>query len=157
VGPLRGHKSCQQTCSSMGSSLHGSTGPARSLLQHWLPRHHRLLWAHPPALAWTNMGCRGTASLTMVFITGCRGTSALAPGTPPPPPSSLTLVFVEWFLSHILTPFSCCNLTLCIFFPLLKYVITEALPASLMGLALANSGSVLEPAGIGSIRHRGSF
>uniref|UniRef100_A0A8C8E4F2 Caspase activity and apoptosis inhibitor 1 n=1 Tax=Otus sunia TaxID=257818 RepID=A0A8C8E4F2_9STRI len=37
VGPPRGHKSCQQTCSSVGSSLHGATGPARSLLQHGLP------------------------------------------------------------------------------------------------------------------------
>jgi len=31
--------------------------------------------------------------------------SALAPGSPPPPPSALTLVSVE-FLSHSLTPFS---------------------------------------------------
>ncbi|KAK4825359.1 hypothetical protein QYF61_026878 [Mycteria americana] len=37
VGPPWGHKSCQQTCSSMGSSLHGSRGPARSLLQCGLP------------------------------------------------------------------------------------------------------------------------
>ncbi|KAK4820738.1 hypothetical protein QYF61_004419 [Mycteria americana] len=37
VGPPRSHKSCQQTCSSVGSSLHGATGPARSLLQHGLP------------------------------------------------------------------------------------------------------------------------
>ncbi|KAK4810648.1 hypothetical protein QYF61_007385 [Mycteria americana] len=40
------------------------------------------------------------------------------------------------------------------FLPLLKYVITEALPPSLMGSALASSGSVLEPAGIG---HGGNF
>jgi len=33
----RGRKSCQQTCSRMGSPLHGATGPARSLLQHRLP------------------------------------------------------------------------------------------------------------------------
>jgi len=39
------------------------------------------------------------------------------------------------------------------FLPLLTYVITEALPPSLMGLALASSGSVLEPAGTGFIRH----
>ncbi|GAB0208824.1 mitochondrial enolase superfamily member 1 [Grus japonensis] len=38
-------------------------------------------------------------------------------------------------------------------FLLLKYVITEAL----IGLALARGGPVLEPAGIGSVRHRGSF
>ena len=33
----QGHKSCQQTCSSVGSSLQRSTDPARSLLQHGLP------------------------------------------------------------------------------------------------------------------------
>ena len=37
MDPPWGHKSCQQTCSSVGSSLHRSTGPARSLLQHSLP------------------------------------------------------------------------------------------------------------------------
>ncbi|KAM9591171.1 uncharacterized protein ACIBXB_006070 [Morphnus guianensis] len=42
-------------------------------------------------------------------------------------------------------------------FPLLKYVIPEALPLSLIGSALAGGGSVLELAGIGSIGHRGSF
>jgi len=36
VGPLWGHKSCLKTCSSVSSSLHGSTGPGRSLLQHRL-------------------------------------------------------------------------------------------------------------------------
>ncbi|PKU49256.1 hypothetical protein llap_441 [Limosa lapponica baueri] len=34
----------------------------------------------------------------MVFTMSCRGISALAPGTPPPVPSSLTLVFA---VSHI--------------------------------------------------------
>jgi len=46
------------------------------------------------------------------------------------------------------------------FFSLLNYVIPEALPLSLMGSALASDGSVLEPAGIGSIGHgeaSGSF
>ena len=36
VGPPWGHKSYQKTCS-VGSSLHRSAGPARSLLQHRLP------------------------------------------------------------------------------------------------------------------------
>jgi len=45
-----GHKSCQQTCSSMGSSLHGATGPARTLLQRGVstrsqhPSGIHLLW-----------------------------------------------------------------------------------------------------------------
>jgi len=33
----------------------------------------------------------------------------------------------------------------------------KVLPLSLMGLALASSGSVLELAGTGSVRHGGSF
>ncbi|XP_074683769.1 LYR motif-containing protein 4 isoform X1 [Strix aluco] len=43
------------------------------------------------------------------------------------------------------------------FFPLLKYVIPEVLPPLLMGSALASDGSVLEPAGIGSVGHGGRF
>ena len=41
-----------------------------------------------------------------------------------------------------------------IFFVLLKYLITEALPLLLMGSALASVGSFLEPAAIDPIRHR---
>jgi len=71
----------------------------------------------------------------------------------------LTFVSAGLFLSHSLNPLSsdcrcCCAAD---FFPLLKYVITEALPPSLMGCALASSGYVLRPAGTGSIGHRGSF
>jgi len=88
---------------------------------------------------------------------GCRGKiSAPVSGAPHPSPSSLTLVSAELFLSHRLTPLSelllhcrCC--------PLLKYVLTEALPLSLIGLTLASGGSILETAGAGSIRYGGSF
>lgn len=41
--------------------------------------------------------------------------------------------------------------------PLLKHLIPEKLPPLLMGSALASRGSVLEPGGLGSIRHRRSF
>lgn len=37
MGAPQGHKSCQQSCFSVGSSLHGATHPARTLLQHKLP------------------------------------------------------------------------------------------------------------------------
>ena len=50
---------------------------------------------------------------------------------------------------------SCCCTV--VFLHFLKYVITEALPPSLMGSALASRRSILDPAGIGSIRHGGSF
>ena len=121
VCPPRGHKPCQQTCSSAGS-----------------PRDHSLLWASTcsgmwsspgyrriSAPLWTSMDCMGTACLTMVFITGCRGKiSALKPGAPPPPPSSLTLVSAELFLPHCLTPLS--YLLFCSsFFPYLKYMVSQ--------------------------------
>jgi len=47
---------------------------------------------------------QGTACLTMVLITGCRGMLAPEPGAPPPLPSSLTWVSAELFLPHILSP-----------------------------------------------------
>ena len=71
-------------------------------------------WTSAPR--WTSMGCRGTACLTMVFITGCRAITVPAPGASPPPPSSLTLVSAELFPSHILTPLSPCRF----FFPFLN-------------------------------------
>ena len=163
---------------------HGVTSPASKLAPAWAPlptgprilpetcssmdspQGHSLLWTstcsgvgpHPgcrwrSAPPWTSMGCRGTACLTVIFITGCRGVSAVAAGAPPPPPSSLTLVSAELFLTRIVTPSSHCRF----FFPLLKHVIPEALPLSLMGSALASSRSILELAGIGSVRHGGSF
>ena len=66
------------------------------------------------------------------------------------------LVSAELFLSLVLllSSICCCAAG---FFPLLKYVITEALKSSLTGSTLASSGSILEPAGIGSVGHGGSF
>jgi len=61
-------------------------------------------WISAPP--WISMGCRVTAGLTTVFSMNCRGISALAPGVPPTPPSPLTLVSTELFLSHCLTPLS---------------------------------------------------
>ena len=160
VASLRGHKPCQQTCSIVSFSLHESTGPARSLLQHGLsmgslpPSGIHLVQSGVPstgyrwisAPSWASVDCRRTACLTMVFITGCGGVSAPVPVAPPPPPSSLTLVSAELFLSHHLA-----RLSFCSFVPLLNSVIPEALTLSLMGSALASDGSVLEPAGTGFI------
>ena len=76
-------------------------------------------WASFPP--WTSLGCRGTACLTMVFTTGCRGISAPAPGASPPPPSSLTLGSAGLFLSHVLTPLSGCSFCVtATFFPFLN-------------------------------------
>jgi len=102
-------------------------------------------WRSAPL--WTSMGCRG--SLThQCLLHRCRGTSTLAPGASPPPPSALALVSAGLFL----TSSHSCHLAAAGFFFLLNYVIPEALPPSLMGSALASGGSILEPASIGSIR-----
>jgi len=91
VGPPRGHKLCQQTCSSVGSSLHGSTGPGRSLTQHRLPTGSELpsgipllqrgipspgcRWISAPP--WTSTDCSRTTCLTMSSSRAAREHSVL--------------------------------------------------------------------------------
>jgi len=67
-----------------------------------VPQLRAAEWTSGPL--WTSMGFKGSACLTMVFSTGCRGISAPAPGAPPPSPSALTLVSAELLLSHCVTP-----------------------------------------------------
>jgi len=102
-------------------SLHGSTGPARSLLQCRLAMGSQ----HPSAIS---TGSSVGSSMD------CRRISAPAHGPLPPPLSSLALVSAEFFLSHSLTPLSSCRCTGA-FFPLLNYVIPEALPLFANGLS----------------------
>ena len=98
-----GHRSCQEPAPAWASHrVTASFGHPPALA--WGPLSRGCRWISAPL--WTSMGCRGTACLTMVFPMGCRGISAPAPGAPPPPPSSLTLVSAELFLSHLLTPLS---------------------------------------------------
>jgi len=87
VGPPWGHKPCQQTCSSVGSSLHGSAGPGRSLLQHEAPHGgHSLLQASTcsgvGSLPWSTGGyllhgppwtAGGQPASPLSFITSCKG------------------------------------------------------------------------------------
>jgi len=126
VGPPQGHKSCQQTCSSVG-----------------FPRGHSLLQAPPPAHGLqVNIcstvdlhGLQGDSLPHHGLLHGLQGISVLLPGPPPPPCSLLTLVSAALFLSRVLTPlfhcsFCCAGL---LFFPLLKYVLTEVLLPLLMG------------------------
>jgi len=168
VGPPQGHKFCQQTCSGMGFSLHGATGPGRSLLQHGLSMESqppsgilllkRKVFHGLQVEICSTMDLHGLQGQNLPhhgLLHGLRGNPA--PGALPPPPSSLTLVSAVLVLPRILTRLLSCKMPLCSFSPLLKYVITEVLPLSLMGSALASGGSVLEPAGIGFIRHGGSF
>jgi len=72
-----------------------STGPqvlAGACSSIGFPQGHNLLHTHLPSPPWISMGCTGTACLTMVFSTVCKGISALAPGAPPCPLSSLTFI-----------------------------------------------------------------
>ena len=168
VGPPQGHKPCQQTCSSMVSSLHGPQVLAGACSSTGSPQGHSLLqastcssvgsstgcrWRSAPP--WTTMGCRGTACLTMVCSTGCRGKSLLWC-------LEHLLPLLQWpwclqgCLPHIFFILSPATVPILQFFSFLNYVIPEALP-SLTGSALASSRSVSEPAGVGSIGHGGSF
>jgi len=156
-------KSCQQTCSGVGSSLHGSTGHGRNLLQHRLPMVSQPLLGIP--LLWRGVlhglqvdicstmdlrGLQGDSLPHHGLLYGLQGKiSVLAPEEPLCPPSRLTLVSAEFFLSHIVTPLAEIAVPQQVFL-LLKYIITEVLPLSLTGSASASSSSILEAAGIGS-------
>lgn len=109
----QGHSSCQQTCSSVGSSLHGHKGPARACSSMSFPRGHSLgtstccsmgsflgcRWISVPS--WT---CRGTAASPWSCNTGCRAISAPARGAPPAP---RPLVILEEQLLGIQYPVIC--------------------------------------------------
>ena len=94
-----GHRSCQDPA------------PARVC--------HRVTasFGHPPPVVWGPPQAAGVFC-SIVNLHGCRaqlphhglhhGISAPAPVAPPTPPSSLTWVSAQLFLSHILTPFSGC-------------------------------------------------
>jgi len=126
MGPPWHHKPCQQTFSSRGSSLHGSAGPGRSLLQRGLsmgsqlPSGIHLLQHGVPSMGcrWrsappcTSMGCRGTTCLTMVLITSCKGKLSVLVSRAPPSPltqsqsslltaTSLQLFFFSPFLNML--------------------------------------------------------
>jgi len=90
------HRSCQEPAPTWCPQRVTASSGCIYLLRCGL--FHRVQWIF--AQLWTSVGCRGTACLTVVFTTGCRGISAAAPGAPPSPPSSLTLVSAEFFLTY---------------------------------------------------------
>ena len=127
---------------------------------------------NPPALAWGAFPWLQVEICSTVVLHGLQGNNlphrglhyelqgkSLCSdilGTSSPPPS-LILVSAKSFPSHRLALLSNHHLTQRFFLPFLKYIITEALPPWLTGLSLGSSGSVLEPANTGFIKHRGSF
>ncbi|XP_049649848.1 uncharacterized protein LOC126035355 [Accipiter gentilis] len=172
AGPPRAHKSCQKTCS-VGSSLHRSAGPARNLLQRGVPTG-----SQPPL--GTHLLRRGVLHglqvdiCSTVDLPGLQGDSLPHHGLHHrlqgnlrssawsiSSPSFFTDLGVRRLVSLTCSHSSLRQLFLPVptFFFLLKSVITEALPLSLIGSALAGGGSVSEPAGMGSLslEHRGSF
>ena len=188
VGPSHGMQSFRNRLLQCGSPTGSQALPAnlirRGLLSPqvrrswqepapvWDPHGITASFRHPPALAWgpfhgykwisaplwTSMDCRGTACLTMVFITSCKGRLS-APTFRAPPLSSF---FTDLGVCRVVSITSSHSPSLPFllqryFLPFLKYVITEALPLSLIVLTLGSGGSVLEPASTGFIKHRGSF
>lgn len=100
TGPLQGHKPRQQTCSRVGSSLHGSTGPARTLLQCGLPMGSQPSFEQPTSPKWaSSMGCRWISALPWTSM-GCKVT-ACSPWSAPQPASGSLL----WRLKHLLLSF----------------------------------------------------
>ena len=147
-----GHQPHQQTCSHQGSSPYGATGPARSCPSAGCLWGHSLLGAPPCSGVGPSMGCRwGSAPPWTSMAEGhnlphcglhhglpghlCSGTWSSSF-----PLSALTQVSAGLLLPHTLISLSSCRF-LCSwgFFPLLKYVISEVLPPSPMGSALASS------------------
>jgi len=161
------HKLPQHRSLPRGAVLQEQAAPA------WVPTGsqppsgiHLLWWGVPStgyrwisAPPWTSTDCRGTAYITMVFITSCKGKLSAPAFQAPPHPSFFTdlgvcrVVYLTSSHSSLLTAVS----PLSFFLPLLNYVIPEVLPPLLTGLALASSTSVLEPAGTGFIRPGRSF
>jgi len=116
VGPPWGHRTWQKTCSRTSSSPQ-AVAPGSSHL-----------------LCGLSMGCTRTTCLTRVFSTGCRGSSALAPGALLPS-SSLTLVLQGCF-SHIF-PHSSLP---CSVLPFIKYIFPEVPPLWPRGSAVPCGG-----------------
>jgi len=159
-------------------SQHGSLPRGAGLDEQaalvWAPHGVTASFRHPPAPAWGpfSMGYRWrSAPLWPPWTTGEQ----------PASPWSSSGVVREGSLlrhfGHLLPPFllhgpwclqSCFSHIVSLLFltavsprvcflPFLKYVIPEAPPPSLLGLALGSGRSVLEPAGTGFIKHRASF
>ena len=119
VGPPWGHKSCQQTCSSVDSSLHGSTGQGRSLRQHGfstgsqpplgihLLQRGVLPWLQVDICSTVNLhGLQGDNLSHHGLLHRLQRNLCSGAWSNFSPPCSLNLVSAELFLSHILTSLS---------------------------------------------------
>lgn len=153
-GSLWGPKSCQQSCSSMGSSpgVHRpcqEPAPAQASLGATVSFGHIYLLPSGALHRLQVDVCSTTALHGLCLHLGLQGNLCSVVGAPPAPPCAWVLMSTELFLSHLLTPLTGCNC--CCkeqHFTLLNSFILEVLPPSLMGPALASRRSILVPAGI---------
>lgn len=141
-----GHEPCQQTCSSKGSSLfprvqRSFQEPSTGLAPHRVMAS----FGNSPALG---LGCSmGCSSEDLQWeATHCGTWSSSSP------PSSLTSA-LQSGSSHIGTPLFQL-LMHCRLFSLLKNIFLQPFCG---GLSLGQGGSILEPAGLGSVGHGESF
>jgi len=135
-----------------------STGPqvlAGASSSMGSPQGHILLWASHCSGVVSCLGCRWGSAPPRTSMS-CRGQPA-SPWSPPWAAGEPLLQHLEQFLPSLgssefslLFPTDKCPYT-GFFFSLLKYVITEVLPSSLMGSTLASSGSVLEPVALAAL------
>lgn len=96
-----GHNSCEKPFSCVVLSLQAAAS-SRTYQPAPVWVLHGCRWISASLLS--SVGYRETACITIVFITGCRGISAPAPGAPLPPPSSPISAPAGLFLSHFITP-----------------------------------------------------
>lgn len=137
-----GNRSCQE--SAPARAAHGS--------QPLLCIH---LWVWVPS-----MGCRGISAASPWAAAWA---ASWAAGQPQlwHQPHFLFLFPWPWGLQgyclHVFSLLSLAAILQKFFLPLIKYLIPEVLPLSLVGLALPSSGSISELAVIGSVEQRGRF
>jgi len=137
----------------------------------WAPHRFTASFRHPSAPVWGPFHGLWVDMCSAVDLHGLQGDSlphhglhhrlqgkisALACRAPPPPPS-FTDLGVCRVVSLTQSHSSLSTAVSLEVFPLLKCVITEALPPSLFGLSLASGGSVLELSDIGSVKHGGKL
>jgi len=136
-------------------SLHRSTGPASSLLQHGLPTGSQ----PPSGIHLLRRGVLHGLQVVISSIMDLHGLQGNLCSSAWSTSSLLSSIYLGVCRVVSLTFSHCFLLTVAVqqFFCPFKYAISEALPPSLMGSVLASSGSILEPASICSVGHRGSF
>jgi len=164
VGPPWGHKFFQQTCSAVGSSVHGSTGPARSLLQHGLPTGSLASLGIHLLQCGVLHGLQADICST-VDLYGLQGHSLPHHGLLHRLQGYLCSGIWSTSSLSFFTDLGVCRATSLTFFstlslavaaqhflPVLGYIITEVLPTLQTGSALASGRSAAELAGTGFVQ-----